>query len=152
VPITNVVRSFPKYVPLAIHERNVSTMLKTIKDKAQRDHYKQKLEHAGEQNTRQRVKALVRRAHQTLPPVSGLDAKLADQLVNTRNALTHLDPTGTRGLEGVDLLYATARLELVIQTNLLLDLQLGKDKVGELVLTSYYNQMPVRDFSAEDSD
>jgi hypothetical protein len=37
----------------------------------------------------------------------------------------------------------------VIQTNLLLDLQLSKDKVAELVLTSYYNEMPVRDFSKD---
>jgi hypothetical protein len=47
------------------------------------------------------------------------------------------------------LVYAVARLQLVIQTNLLLDLQLSKDKVAELILTSYDNQMPVRDFSQE---
>jgi hypothetical protein len=47
------------------------------------------------------------------------------------------------------LVYAVARLQLVIQTNLLLDLQLGKTKVTELVLTSYSDQMPVRDFSQE---
>jgi hypothetical protein len=49
----------------------------------------------------------------------------------------------------VDLVYAVARLELVIQTNLLLDLHLGSVKVAELVLTSYHDRMPVRDFSAE---
>jgi hypothetical protein len=139
-------------VPAEIHKHNVSAMLGVIEDKAQHDHYKQKLRYAGEQNARQRVKSLVKRAHQTLPPVPRLDAKLADHLVDTRNALTHLDPSGKPGLHGVDLVYATARLQLVIQTNLLLDLQLGKDKVGELVLTSYQNQMPVRDFATEDSD
>lgn len=58
------------------------------------------------QNARQRVKELVRRAHETLPGVNGLNAKLADQLVTTRNALTHLDPSGDPGLQGVDLYLA----------------------------------------------
>lgn len=138
----------PKIPPQA-HQANVEAMLNVIKDKAQRAHYKQKFKFAGEQNARQRVKALVRRAHRTLPSVDRLDAKLADQLVETRNALTHLDPSEHLGLRDVDLVYAVARLQLVIQTNLLLDLQLGKDKVAELVLTSYDNQMPVRDFSKE---
>jgi hypothetical protein len=136
-------------VPPGVHQANVNAMLAVIEGNAQKTHYKQKLKFAGEQNARQRVKALVRRAHQTLPGVDRLDAKLADQLVDTRNALTHLDPSGDPGLRGVDLVYAVARLQLVIQTNLLLDLQLGKTKVTELVLTSYSDQMPVRDFSQE---
>lgn len=138
-------------IPRDIHQANVEAMLEAIEVKAQRTHYKQKLRFAGEQNARQRVKALVRRAHQTLPGVDRLDAKLADQLIDTRNALTHLDPSEQPGLQGVDLVYAVARLQLVIQTNLLLDLELSKDRVAELVLTSYDNQMPVRDFSREDS-
>ncbi len=136
-------------VPPDIHQINVEVMLEVIEDKAHRTHYKQKLDHADAQNARQRVKELVRRAHETLPGIDRLDAKLADQLVITRNALTHLDPAGDLGLQGVDLVYAVARLQLVIQTNLLLDLQLSKDKVAELILTSYDNQMPVRDFSQE---
>ena len=136
-------------IPPSVHEANVEAMLGVIEDKAQRDHYKQKLKFAGEQNARQRVKELVRRAHQTLPGVARLDAKLADQLVDARNALTHLDPSEKSVLDGVDLIYAVARLQLVVQTNLLLDLKLGKAKVAELVLTSYDNQMPVRDFSEE---
>jgi hypothetical protein len=136
-------------VPPEVHQANVNDMLQVIEGNAQKTHYKQKLRFAGEQNARQRVKELVRRAHQTLPGVDRLDAKLADQLVDTRNALTHLDPSGDPGLRGVDLVYAVARLQLVIQTNLLLDLQLGKTKVTELVLTSYSDQMPVRDFSQE---
>jgi ApeA N-terminal domain 1 len=136
-------------VPPELHQENVNAMLEVIEGNAQKAHYKQKLKFAGEQNARQRVKALVRRAHQTLPGVDRLDAKLADQLVDTRNALTHLDPSGDPGLRGVDLVYAVARLQLVIQTNLLLDLQLAKTKVTELVLTSYSDQMPVRDFSQE---
>ena len=139
-------------VPPEVHEAKVEAMLEVIEDTSQRAHYKQKLRFAGEQNARQRVKALVRRTHGALPGVARLDAKLADQLVDTRNALTHLDPTGDPGLDGVDLVYATARLQLVIQTNLLLDLQLGEDKVAELVLTSYADQMPVRDFSKENSE
>jgi hypothetical protein len=139
-------------VPPEVHEANVEAMLEVIEDTSQRAHYKQKLRFAGEQNARQRVKALVRRTQGALPGVARLDAKLADQLVDTRNALTHLDPTGDPGLDGVDLVYATARLQLVIQTNLLLDLQLGEDKVAELVLTSYADQMPVRDFSKENSE
>ena len=136
-------------VPPEVHQANVNAMLEVIEGNAQKTHYKQKLKFAGEQNARQRVKALVRRAHQTLPGVDRLDAKLADQLVDTRNALTHLDPSEDPGRRGVDLVYAVARLQLVIQTNLLLDLQLGKTKVTELVLTSYSDQMPVRDFSQE---
>jgi hypothetical protein len=136
-------------VPADEHQSNVTKMLKVIAGKAQREHYRVRLKFAGEQSARQRLKLLVKRAHETLPEVPKLTAKLADQLVDTRNALTHLDPSGPPGLDGVDLVYAATRLQLVIQTNLLLDLQLGKDKVSELVLTSYANQMPVRDFSAE---
>jgi hypothetical protein len=136
-------------VPAEEHETNVAKMLGVIEDDAQRDHYQQTLRFAGAQTARQRLKALVQRAHQTLPDVARLNAQLASDLVDTRNALTHLDPSGNPGLQGVDLVYAVARLELVIQTNLLLDLHLGSVKVAELVLTSYHDRMPVRDFSVE---
>jgi hypothetical protein len=129
------------------HEQNVNAMLATVEDKAQREHYRQKLRYAAEQNARQRVKSLVRRAHRTLPLVPNLNAKLADQLIDTRNALTHFDPTGPPALAGSDLFYVVARLELVIRTNLLLDLQLGPTKVNELVSTSYFNQVPLLDIT-----
>jgi hypothetical protein len=93
------------------------------------------------------LKWLVRRAHDTLPSVPKLNSALVGGLVQTRNALAHLDPDGPRGLDGIPLVYAVARLQLVLQTNLLLDLGLGSDDVNTLVLTSYHNMMPVRDFS-----
>jgi hypothetical protein len=141
----------PKVSP-SDHKANTAKMLGVITSKAQRDHYRVRLKYAGEQSARQRLKAMVRRTHETLPGVPKLTAKLADHLVDTRNALTHLDPSVPPGLEHLDLVYGAARLQLVIQTNILLDLQLGRKKVAELVLTSYVNQMPVLDFSEEERE
>jgi hypothetical protein len=56
------------------------------------------------------------------------------------------------GVEGVALVYAVARLQLVVEPNVLLDLGLADGMVSDLIMTSYVNQMPVRDFSDEDWD
>lgn len=133
-------------IPAEDHDRNVQAMLATVEDKSQRDHYKQKLRYAAEQNARQRAKALIHRASESLLDVPRLDSQLANQLIDTRNALTHFDPSGTPPLAGADLFYAVARLELVIRVNLLLDLSLDAATIGELIKTSYSNQVPLLAF------
>jgi hypothetical protein len=137
-------------IPAEDHERNVEAMLAVIEDKTQREHYRQKLRYADEQNARRRLKWLIKRTHETLHDVPGLNAATADRLVETRNALTHLDPSGPPAMEGADLFYAVRRLELVIQTNILLDLELDPAFVSGLVKTSYVNQVPLIDFRGAD--
>jgi hypothetical protein len=131
------------------HTRNLTKMLEAIEDDEQRDHYALKLQHAEEQNARTRFRAMVRRAHDTLG-VSALDQTLVEQLMNARIANTHLGPDVPPGPQGVDLVYAVALLQVVIETNILLDLQLDKEKVANLVHASYHNQMPIHDFRTED--
>jgi hypothetical protein len=128
------------------HERNMEAMLEALPDQSQREHYAEKLRHADQQNARQRFREMVVRARDTLGGLDSLGTELVDQLMQARNANTHLDPTGPQGPEGVDLIYAVANLRLVIQTNMLLDLKLDPELVAGLVLTSYGNQMPVFDF------
>lgn len=133
-------------VPVDDHERYTAAMLALVEDNAHRDHYKQKLRYAAEQTARRRIKWLVRRAHELLPDVQGLNRQLADDLVDTRNALTHLDPTGPPApLAGVRLALAVVRLEMVIRTNILLDLGLDPGLVAGLLANSYRGQVPVVD-------
>ncbi len=132
------------------HRRNMEAMLDALPDQSQRQHYAEKLRYADQQNARQRFREMVTRAHDTLGGLDSLGKELVDQLMQARNANTHLDPTGPRGPEGIDLIYAMANLRLVIQTNMLLDLQLDPELVAGLVLTSYRNQMPVFDFREHD--
>jgi hypothetical protein len=133
-------------VPADDHKRYTAAMLALVEDKAHRDHYKQKLRYATDQTARRRIKWLVRRAHELLPDVQGLNRQLADDLVDTRNALTHLDPTGPPPpLAGVRLALAVVRLELVIRTNILLDLGLDPSLVAGLLANSYRGQVPVVD-------
>jgi len=131
------------------HTHNVTKMLEAIEDDEQRNHYALKLQHAEEQNARTRFRAMVRRARDTLD-VSALDKKLVEQLMNARIANTHLGPDVPTGPQGVDLVYAVALLQVVIETNILLDLRLDKEKVADLVHVSYRHQMPIHDFRTED--
>jgi hypothetical protein len=74
--------------------------------------------------------------------LAGLNSDLADQLVDTRNALTHLDPAGPSALRDEALYRAIELLEVAIQTNLLLDLNFPPQDVSSLTRTSYLNQTP----------
>jgi hypothetical protein len=58
----------------------------------------------------------------------------------------HLDPTGPTPLDGIDLVYGTARLLRVLQTNILLDIGLSAEQAGSLILASYQREMPVVDY------
>ena len=71
-----------------------------------------------------------------------MDPELANRLVGTRNALTHLDPTAPQPLTDVSLFRALERLEVAIQTNLMLDLGLDEDEVAGLMRASYLTMSP----------
>jgi hypothetical protein len=129
-------------IPDGDHERYVAEMLDTIENAAHRKHYRQRLKYAAAQGQRQRLKWLINRAKGLFPELSGLRAKLADQLVDTRNALTHLDPTGPDALRDEALYRAVELLEVTLQTNLLLDLELPPKAVADLIRISYLNQTP----------
>jgi|HubBroStandDraft_2_1064218.scaffolds.fasta_scaffold129223_2 hypothetical protein len=133
-------------LPRDEHKRNVATMLDALPDQARRDRYLALLQLGVRQSTRERLQFLIDRATDTLPDVPGLDATLAKDLVGTRNAIAHLDRSISKSLGGVNLIYAVARLRLVIQVNLLLDLGLERELTGSLVLTSYDRRMPIVDY------
>jgi len=122
------------------HEQYVAGMLATIGDTKTRQHYADRLRYAAEQGQRQRIKSLIRRAKKVVD-LGSLNASLADSLVTTRNALTHLDPNAT-ALRDEPLYRAIELLEVVIQVNMLLDLGLTTERVNALVRTSYLNQTP----------
>jgi ApeA N-terminal domain 1 len=128
------------------HRQLVTKIVKSVEDDELRAHYKAALGHAYESHSRDRVKEMVDRAAATLPDVAGLDDKLVDNLVDTRNAFVHLDPTGPKPLDDIDLVYGTARLLLVLQTNILLDIGLSAEQAGSLILTSYQREMPIEDY------
>ncbi|MGO8905509.1 MAG: HEPN domain-containing protein [Solirubrobacteraceae bacterium] len=128
------------------HRRLVTKMVKVVEDDELRAHYRAALAHAYEPQSRDRVKEMVDRAAATLPDVAGLDDELVDDLVDTRNAFVHLDPRGPKPLDGIDLIYGTARLLLVLQTNILLDIGLSAEHAGSLILTSYQGEMPIVDY------
>lgn len=127
----------------ADHERYLSRMLSAVDDDEHREHYARRFEHAADQSARQRLKWLVSRAREMLPAVSALNSTLVGDLIETRNALTHLDPATPPPLSGGDLYYGVARLELVLQANLLADLGLPEPLVTSLVMSSYHNRVPV---------
>jgi hypothetical protein len=136
-------------VPADEHVRLVEQMLAAVPDGSYRKHYEQKLRYAAEQTARRRLKSLVLRAAELLPEVPWLKRKLADDLVDTRNALTHLDPSVPTPLTGGELFYGVLRLELVLQVNLLLDLELEPAFVAGLIRHSYHRQAPLVTFGQD---
>lgn len=74
------------------------------------------------------MKALFRRVEQAVEDVGGWCAVgLPDSLVETRNALTHRAGSDEKTLEGSALFWATKRLLVVLQINILLDLRLSSE-------------------------
>jgi hypothetical protein len=139
----------------AEHETYTEAMLSQVPTRAERDqykvreHYKVRLKYDAEQSQRQRLKWLLRRANTVFHGESrqpgalpDLDPELANRLVDTRNALTHLDPNAPQPLSDVSLYRALERLEVAIQTNLLLDLGLDDDEVASLMRASYVTMSP----------
>lgn len=124
------------------HDRYVEAMLATVADAGHRKHYKARLRYAAAQGQRQRLKWLIRRASGVLPELPDLKPRLADRLVDTRNALTHLDETDTPPLTDEPLYRAIELLEITIQANVLLDLGLSSDLTAGLIRTSYLGQTP----------
>jgi hypothetical protein len=126
----------------AEHEQYVDAMLATIETGTHGRHYRDRLKYARSQSQRQRLKWLIKRIKPLFPELAGLKPKLADQLVDTRNALTHLDPTGPDALKDEPLYRAIELLEVTIQANLLLDLELAPEDVVGLIKASYVGQTP----------
>jgi hypothetical protein len=133
-------------LPADEHKRNMRAMLDALPDNGRRTRYLALLQNGVQQSARERVASLIDRAHETLPDVPSLDATLAKELTATRNAVAHLSRSISKALDGVDLVYAVARLRLMIQVNLLLDLGLALALVGDVVLTCYDRRVPVVDY------
>ena len=124
------------------HDEYTKAMLETIEHRQHREHYRVRLRYAAAQSQRQRLKWLITRAIETLPTLGALTASLADTLVDTRNALTHLDPEGPPALTGARLYRAIELLEVAIQANLLLDLKLPPEIIAALFDLAYRNRTP----------
>ncbi len=124
------------------HNRYVEAMLETISNGSHRKHYRVRLRYAAAQGQRQRLKWLIRRTIDALPSLEPLKVSLADDLVNTRNAITHLDPTGPPALRDAPLYRALELLEVVIHANLLLDLGLSAELTAALFDVAYHNRTP----------
>jgi hypothetical protein len=133
-------------IPAEEHDQYVEKMLATIDNTKHRKHYAQRLKYAAALGQRQRLKRMIKRAKEVLPELGGLRPKLADQLVDTRNALTHLDPDGPEALTDERLYRAVELLEVVIQVNLLLDSGLSAAMTASLIKISYLNQTPFISF------
>lgn len=84
-----------------------------------------------------------------MPKLAVLKVGLADRLVDTRNALTHLDPTGPPGLSGGGLFRAIELLEVVLQLNILLDLNIERALAENLFEVCYYRRTPFIDVPSE---
>ncbi len=125
-------------LPAQEHETAVAAMLKALPDERLRKHYETRLEHAGEQGFRSRLKDLFRRAEGSLTEVeTWRKDKLPDRLIDTRNNLTHRAGEGDETLEGGDLFGAGRRLLVVLQVNLMLDLAMAPELVAARVKERY---------------
>jgi len=133
-------------LPADEHKLNAAAMLDALPDQGHRERYQALLQFGVQQSARERLQFLIDRTTETLPDVPGLDATLARDLVRTRNAIAHLDRSISKALDGVNLIYAVARLRLVIQVNLLIDLGIERDLTGSLALTCYDRRMPIVDY------
>jgi hypothetical protein len=110
------------------HEVATEQMLQALPTNKLRNHYGPRLKYADEQGLRARMKELFRRAGQAVEDVEGWRAGgLPDSLVETRNALTHRAGSDEKTLEGSALFWATKRLLVVLQINILLDLRLSSE-------------------------
>ncbi len=113
-------------------------MLDALEEEKLRDHYRRRLEHADEQGFRSRMKHLFRRAEEAVEGIKAWrTAGLPDDLIDTRNNLTHRAGAGEKTLDGEDLFWGTSRLLLVLQVNLMLDLQMSPEAVAACVAQRY---------------
>ena len=120
------------------HSASVTQMLTALPDKRLQDHYRPRLKYADEQSFRGRMKDLFRRAEGAVEGVKQWrTAGLPDDLIETRNSLTHRAGDDGNALEDADLFWATRRLLVVLQTNLMLDLHMPADAVAACITQRY---------------
>ena len=105
-------------------------MLQSVQPAHQRRVYRQALIHANSQSLAERTKWLATRAAAVLS-LWELDVDLlASEVSHTRNWLAHWGKRGKHVQEGNALVRLLRRLELVLRTNLLLDLELTDEEVA----------------------
>ncbi|MGI8623600.1 MAG: HEPN domain-containing protein [Solirubrobacteraceae bacterium] len=123
-----------------LHTGLVDRMLDALDDDEQRSVYRAALTHANGQTQDQRIRALVERAGQVLPPLAVKAGRLSNRFVATRNHYVHLPVDGRDVLRGGDLVEAIELLVLVLHINLLLDGGLTPTHAAALVERSYGRQ------------
>jgi HEPN superfamily Apea-like protein len=134
--------------PVTPDEHQVATeqMLKALSTNKLRNHYGPRLKYADEQGLRSRMKALFRRAERAVEDVEGWRAAgLPDSLVETRNALTHRAGSDEKTLEGSALFWATKRLLVVLQINILLDLQISSEVAAACITQRHHTSRTLFD-------
>lgn len=127
-------------LPRDQHEISVGQMLDALPAKRLRDHYEPRLEHADEQGFRSRMKHIFRRAEDAVAGVKPWRRTgLPNDLIDTRNSLTHHAGVHDQPLEDDQLFWGTRRLLVVLQINLMLDLQMPSADVAACVAQCYEN-------------
>jgi hypothetical protein len=122
----------------ATHERLVKEMLGLLPDETHRKVYRDPLRYANSQRQRGRLRELMEQAETVVPDLGPLVATTVNQLVNARNYFTHFDEEGQPAVPDFrELFRLTNRLILVLQINLLLDLGLDAERIGQSTRQSY---------------
>lgn len=124
----------PEIAP-EIHDAAVAEMLAALEDEGLREHYGPRLRHANGPGYRRRLKDLFGRAASALSAVDDWrKTGLPDTIYSQRNAIAH---EGATSGESIDLFYVAARLRIVLEANLLLDLGLDERDVRDCVNLAY---------------
>lgn len=103
------------------------------------DAFKNKLKHANDFSQRRRLKELIS-AHASLAaPVLPGPGSFVEDVIKTRNYLTHLDESAKAGARtsGSELLAMTLRLRVLLQVCFLREIGLSEDRIKRAVRNSY---------------
>jgi hypothetical protein len=122
--------------PDEVHTKAVAAMLEAVEDDEQSQHYRRRLDFANQQSQRQRVRALFERAETVLGEAESWRRKQLQDLISTRNFLTHWGAPTSGVLEGWDLWFGLNRLRIVLEINFYLDLGIDLDTIEFAVRTA----------------
>lgn len=121
--------------PDEVHVEAVAAMLDAVGD-AQKDHYRRRLAYANQQSQRQRVRALFERAEPALWEVKSWRKNQLQDLISTRNFLTHWGDRDEKVLEDWDLWFGLNRLRIVLEINFYLDLGIDIQTIEVAIRTA----------------
>lgn len=128
-------------VPVELHERATRAVVDALGDDPHRGHYERILRYANQRSQAERITALLHRAGSVVAPLGHKSGRLAERLVQTRNALVHLPNDRREVLEDLDLAEAVELLVLALHANLLLDIGFQPERAAQFIARSYGQQL-----------